>query len=336
MEASFFYSPHYDFSFLGLDKLHPFYGNKYSKAWGIVSKTIGTKVGALWKKPDHPVSDEQLLQVHTIEYLLSLNSSEVVAKAMEFRLAQYFPNSILYKRILLPARFAVEGTIAATKMAIKGGISLNFGGGYHHAFPEHGEGFCIFADAALGIISCRNHGLLKQDDHIIMIDLDAHRGNGFEHIFYNDSFVHIFDMYNFQVYPGLHQGDPDDFPFMIPMRAQSDDKEYLDTLAKELPEFLNKFQGAKLAFYNAGTDIIEKDRLGGLKISFQGVVERDKYVLEQLVKRNIPTVIMTSGGYSKQSYKLIAQLGLEVFKQIDKKNGNDSIFVDNVNSTHIE
>ncbi len=85
------------------------------------------------------------------------------------------------------------------EIAIKGGIAINFGGGFHHAFPAHGEGLCFFSDAALSILSCRAHGLLKQNDPIIMIDLDAHRGNGFEYIFRNDPFVHIFDMYNFQM-----------------------------------------------------------------------------------------------------------------------------------------
>jgi len=318
MKMHFVYTPHYDFSLFGLDKLHPFDGQKYSKAWKLVVEAMDKRLDSVWKKPDESVSDDILRQVHTNEYLASLNSSETVAKIMEFRLARFVPSNLLQSKLLRPARYAVQGTLIAAKSALKDGIALNFGGGFHHAFPEHGEGFCFFADAALSIQSCRTQGILNQNDNIVMIDLDAHRGNGFEHIFRNDPSVHIFDMYNFQVYPGLHPGDPDEFPFMIPMRGKSEDEEYLNTLTEELPKFLNQVENVKLAFYNAGTDVLEYDRLGGLNMSFQGVVQRDRYVLEQLIKRQIPTVIMTSGGYSKQSHELIAQLAIGAFEMNGK------------------
>ena len=143
-----------------------------------------------------------------------------------------------------------------------------------------------------------------------MIDLDAHRGNGFESFYTDDPNVRMFDMYNMQIYPGLHPGDPDEFPFLIPMRSNLGADEYLNTLTSELPEFLAANADARLAFFNAGTDILATDRLGGLNVEYQAVQERDRFVVDQLRSRNIPTVILTSGGYSSESYRLIADLAL--------------------------
>lgn len=125
----------------------------------------------------------------------------------------------------------------------------------------------------------------------------------------------MFDMYNMQVYPGLHPGDPDGFPFLIPMRNELEADEYLRTLTTELPKFFDLHSDAKLVFYNAGTDIVAGDKLGRLNVNYQGVRQRDFYVLKQLVDRALPTVVMTSGGYSDQSWRLIAEMGVELLQE---------------------
>ena len=314
MKSKFIYAPEYDFSLFGIEKLHPFDGKKYSKAWQMLSNEIGTELNNAWIRPRSPISDEELLIVHQQQYLSSLSSSKIIAQILEISAAKFLPSSILQKRFVNPARCAVTGTVEATKAAISGNcMAMNVGGGFHHAFPDHGEGFSFFADAALSIVCCRKEKILSKEDNIVMIDLDAHRGNGFEYIFANDASVHMFDMYNFQVYPGLHNGDPDEFPFIIPLKAKCNTDRYLNTLTNELPKFLSSVSSPKLAFYNAGTDILSNDPLGGLNVEYSGVVERDKYVLDELAKRNIPTVIMTSGGYTKQSFELIAQMATQVF-----------------------
>jgi histone deacetylase 11 len=147
---------------------------------------------------------------------------------------------------------------------------------------------------------------------IIMIDLNANRGNGFQHIFASDLSVKIFNIYNFQVYPGLHPGDPNDYPYLIPLKAKVDTSRYLTTLTSELPEFLKEKTEPKLAFYNAGTDILESDPLGGLSVDYAPVLERDRFVMEEVTKRIIPTVIMTTGGYTKQSFELVAELAKQM------------------------
>lgn len=308
MKSEFIYSKDYDISMYGIEKLHPFDGKKYSRAWELFNASDAAKKSNLTLH-DQVASEEFLDIVHAKSYLHSLDTSNAVADVIEIGLARLLPSSTLQNKLLKPAKAATYGTWLATQIALKDKkIAMNFGGGYHHAFPDHGEGFCFYADAALAIHHAREIGLLTTTDQILMIDLDAHRGNGFEACFKQDDAVKIFDMYNFQTYPGMHSGDIKDFPFMVPLRAGMIGEEYLEAMQEELPPFLEASQQPKLAFYNAGTDILEGDPLGGLKVSFDQVIERDRFVIQQLVERNIPTVVMTSGGYTKDSYKLIAKL----------------------------
>lgn len=314
MKSRFIYSEKYDFSFWGLNKLHPFDGEKFSKAWKIVSLKYKEDITSLLEEPMVTISDESLLKVHTGKYLNSLSESKTISKVIEISVAALIPNKILQRKLIEPIKLMCAGTVLAAELALeKKLMAMNFGGGFHHAFSDHGEGFCFYADAALSIIECREKGLLKKDEKTLMIDLDAHRGNGFESQLGNDSTVKNFDMYNFQVYPGLHEGEIEDFPYMIPLKAGMKDDAYFSILKAELIDFLDENRDAKLIFYNAGNDVLDSDPLGGLSISFEGVIKRDKFVIEELSKREIPTVVMTSGGYTGQSYRLIAELAEIVF-----------------------
>jgi len=316
MKSYFVYSDQYDFNVWGINKLHPFDGNKFSKAWQQFTSTQQDKSGFECITPNQPITDEELAKVHRREYLASLHSSATVAQVIEVWAAKFIPNSVLQRKLITPVRFACAGTLLAAQAALKNNaMAMNFGGGYHHAFSDHGEGFCFFADAVLSIVNCRDQGLLQANDKVLMIDLDAHRGNGFEALTAKDQAIKLFDMYNFQVYPGLHPGDPDEYPYMIPLKAGMGDETYMGILKTELTKFLAEHQDARLIFYNAGNDIIDSDPLGGLKISYQGVMARDQYVIEQLSRSSIPTVIMTSGGYTQQSHRLIAELANAVVKR---------------------
>ncbi len=309
MKSHFIYSGKYDFKFWGLNKLHPFDGEKFSKAWKVFSSKYNQQISSIYTEPLIPISDTDLLQVHTQNYLSSINYSKNIARVIEIQPASFIPNSILQKKLIKPVKLACSATLLATELALKEKIiAMNFGGGYHHAFADHGEGFCFFADAFLSIVDCRKKGLLNKDDKILMIDLDAHRGNGFDALTRNDPAIKNFDMYNFQIYPGLHDGEVDDYPYMIPLKSGIRDAAYLSILETGLIQFLEQYKDAKLIFYNAGNDVLETDTLGHMNISYEGVIKRDKFVIKELSKRSLPTVVMTSGGYSKQSYKLIAAL----------------------------
>ena len=302
------FSPKYDLLPNGFGKLHPFDVRKYSRAWSELEKQCTSVLASKWLQPERPVQDDVLLNVHTPQYIESLTSSSNIAGIIEVNVAKYLPYKILDKYILQPMKFACEGTRLATEYALDNNtMVMNMGGGYHHAFADHGEGFCVYADAAVAIADARQRQALDTSDKVLMIDLDAHRGNGFNAIAEQDEAIEVYDMYNFQAYPGMHNGDVDQYPYMIPLKSRMSGETYLKILKEELPKFLENEGKAKLVFYNAGTDILNGDRLGNLAVEFAAVVERDRYVIELLKSKGIPTVIMTSGGYTKESYQLVAK-----------------------------
>jgi histone deacetylase 11 len=319
------YSPGYDFFLPGFDQLHPFDGRKFSRAWKIIEERLGPSRRQYWETPVDPVSDEDLLRVHTSEHLASLTASPaVVAKALEIWALKMLPPGIIEQRLLRPMKLAVAGTVRATKRALQddgGGIAMNVGGGFHHAFRDHGEGFCLYADVAVAIAVTRSEGILGARDPIAIVDLDAHRGNGVWDILGSDPAVHVLDVYNFQAYPGLLDVDTDAFPFQVPIKAGTADGAYLDLVRQELPRFLASMPKPQLAIYNAGTDILAGDSVGHLVVSADGVRTRDRFVLDTLIERGIPTVIVTSGGYTRLSHDLIADLAVAVVERLRMTDG---------------
>lgn len=303
MNTFLVYSPQYDLGMPGLSWLHPFDGSKYSHAWSRLQRTFGAALEALCIDPGGEVDASDVLAVHSESYIDSLGTPSVVAGALEIPAARLLPSFLLDRAILRPMRLATQGTIIAVQRALEGCAVFNLGGGYHHAFRDHGEGFCIYADAAIALTRARRSGWLGAADDVLVIDLDAHRGNGMEDIFRNDPHVHFFDMYNFQIYPGYVDSENE---YLIPVPSGSNGKFYLDRLRTELPQFLESVAKPALAIYNAGTDILAGDPLGGFNVTAAEVRQRDQYVLEAFTRRGVPTVMLTSGGYTKGSADLIA------------------------------
>lgn len=316
MTTRLVFSPDYDLTLYGLERLHPFDGRKYGRAWSRISQALGSALAERWDEPASPVALDRLRLVHTEAYLSTLATSPAaIAGALEMPFLRFLPHSILERRLLTPMRSATQGTILAMGHALAGATAMNIGGGYHHAFPDHGEGFCLYADVPVAIAHHREVGLLGPSDPVLIVDLDAHRGNGFFAALQDDPAVHILDLYNAQRYPGLFEGDGQRFPFQVPMRAGLGDDAYLETLDDELPQFLESVAAPRMAIYNAGTDIVAGDRLGGLSVSYAGVAERDRKVVGALAERGIPTVIVTSGGYSAASHRLIADLAIHLVER---------------------
>ena len=185
------YSPEYDLLPRGFGVLHPFDVRKYSRAWKEVERFLLPDFKSHWIQPASTIAEAALLRVHTQQYLDSLINSTVVASIVEVALARFLPAIFLDKYLLQPMRYACEGTRLATQYALDGAMVMNMSGGYHHAFADHGEGFCVYADAAVAIADARARGLLHNTDKVIMIDLDAHRGNGFNSIADTESQLYI-------------------------------------------------------------------------------------------------------------------------------------------------
>lgn len=301
------FHPSYDISFGGLEKiLHSFDGSKYGKVFSHLTQNLGLDSKRTFA-PEGPITDEQLSRVHTQEYLSSLNqSSRTVARIAEVALLAYLPNFVIQRILLTPMRWATAGAIRATDLALHHGWAINLGGGYHHAKHDRGSGFCVFADISLAAL----HALETYPDKVkkvLIIDLDAHQGNGHEainiHMELTES-VHIFDLYNATIYPQDRDAQ-DGIDYNIPVRSGIQDKAYLNLLRYHVPRALNATQ-PDLIIYNAGSDIFEKDPLGRMNISAQGIIARDEFVFRQAERRNIPIVMILSGGYTNDSADIIS------------------------------
>ena len=300
------YTPKYDIRFFGLELLHPFDSRKYSRAWKYLRSRFGPSLDLHLAAPAAPISNEDLALVHTDVYLNLLDDSRVVAQALEVPILGYLPRSLLDRAVVKPMRWATAGTVDAAEWALDKGCAVNFAGGYHHANSQRGEGFCLFSDVGIAVRKLRKDGKLNGSDRIGIIDLDAHQGNGFERVFMDDANTSIFDIYNSRVYPQdavAKEGIDVDIP--LPPGVSGDD--YLDALRAALPAFLDTENAFRLVFYNAGTDTLLGDPLGGMGLSAEQILMRDQMVFDALLERQIPFVMLPSGGYTKQSYALLAE-----------------------------
>lgn len=313
IQPTVIYSPHYDIHLYGLERLHPFDGHKYSKAWQTAFRQLGPRLQQHTLPPTRPITRAELLTVHTEGYLQKLRSSSYVAQVLEFPALRWLPLMFLEQRLLRPMRLAVMGTWMAAQAALRGGLGVNLAGGYHHASADRGEGFCCFADLNIALSLLRQSGALQAgSDRVMIVDLDAHQGNGYERVCVGDGDVYIFDMYNRGIYPQDYLARRR-IDYDLPLPSGADEVVYLQQLRKHLPLALQAARQPRLAFYIAGTDIFEQDQLGGLSVSAEGIQARDRFVLELLTSAGVPVVMLSGGGYSRGSYELIANTLCYIF-----------------------
>jgi len=194
------------------------------------------------------------------------------------------------KKLAIRSRLAVQGTINAGIMALQDGISGNLAGGTHHAMPDLGEGFCVYNDVAVAIKVLQQ---AKWANNILVVDCDVHQGNGTAHIFENNSEVYTFSIHGEKNYP--FKKPPSTFDIGLP--DHTGDKEYLIRLESALHQ-INKDFKPDLVFYLAGIDPLETDHFGRLSLTLDGLRERENLVIETFVSRNIPIVLLLSGGYA--------------------------------------
>jgi len=308
------YSPGYDLHLMGLERLHPFDGRKFSRAWRMAHKSIGNRMRQRTLQPPRPVQREELLTIHTETYLNKLKSPRYVAEVIELPILASLPMVFLDRRILRPMRLAVMGTVMAARAGLKSGVAINLGGGYHHANRERGEGFCFYADINIAIERLRRSGdLVAGRDRVMIVDLDAHQGNGHERVAASDDDIFIFDMYNRDIYPSDEEARRR-IDYDVPLAAGADDTVYLQQLRKHLPAALAAARQPSLAFYIAGTDVYEHDQLGGMSVSPEGILARDRFVFNTLVNAGVAVIMLAGGGYSRESYRHIVSTVEYVFE----------------------
>jgi acetoin utilization deacetylase AcuC-like enzyme len=188
------------------------------------------------------------------------------------------------------SRLAVQGTINAAFMALTDGLAANLAGGTHHAFPAHGEGFCVLNDVAVAVRVLQRACWVRR---VLIVDLDVHQGNANAAVFADDDSVFTFSMHGAKNYP--FEKPPSSLD--VPLADDTGDESYLNTLKAYLPQTLEATQ-PDLVFYLGGIDVAANDRFGRLSLTRDGLHARDGYVLEQLRAHGCPVVLLLSGGYA--------------------------------------
>lgn len=227
--------------------------------------------------------------------LLLAHSPGWVRKCLEFKFkpGDSAAAEIKITRAVVRAHLMnVGGTIAAARLALEDGIGINCGGGSHHAFRDHGEGFCLLNDIAVAIKKLLKERRIKR---AMVIDLDAHQGNGTAAIFRGDRRVFTFSMHGAGIYPEKKEKSSLD----IGLRPGIGDAAYLSVLGRELPKAMKKFR-PDFAVYVAGADVYRGDLLGGLKLTMGGIGKRDAFVFRECRRRGVPVALVLSGGYAKK------------------------------------
>ncbi|WNG39619.1 histone deacetylase [Archangium violaceum] len=238
-----------------------------------------------WLRASVPISREDLERVHTPRYLDSLWTG-TLTEAEARRLG--FPWS---EDLLVRSRASVGGTVGAARASLEDGIAGNLAGGTHHAFPDHGEGYCVFNDIAVAIRVLQAERRIQR---AVVVDLDVHQGNGTAAVFEGDDSVFTFSIHGEHNFPFRKQRSSRD----VGLPDGVDDRAYLDVLAEHLPEVLEA-SSADILFYQAGVDPLAEDALGRLSLTHTGMKERDRLVLEAAWHRGIPIVLTLGGGYAK-------------------------------------
>jgi len=242
-------------------------------------------------EPDR-VSADDLLRVHTPDYVQRFTRGALTAA--EVRRLGFPWSPALVER----SYRATGGTCEAARHALDFGISMNLAGGTHHAFPDHGEGFCVFNDVAVAIRALQHRG---QIERAAIVDLDVHQGNGTHAIFAGDASVFTFSMHGGRNYPFRKvAGDLD-----VELPDGADDAEYLNRLAAALPGVIARAH-PDLVVYLAGADAHEHDALGRLSLTQQGLARRDLLVVQHCREVGLPLTITIAGGYGRDPSTTVA------------------------------
>ena len=233
-----------------------------------------------------PASDDDIALVHHREYLRKLQTGKLSYLEVLRMEIPYSPE--LVRAVWL----CTGGSILAGRLALEEGVGVNVGGGFHHAYPDHGEGFCVLNDFAVAIRRLQKDKTIEQ---AMTVDCDVHQGNGTAAIFVGDHTVFTLSIHQENNYP--YPKPPSSLD--INLHDGVGDEEYLRELTQGLDRALVEFRPG-LIFYVAGADPYRDDQLGGLKLSLEGLEKRDRLVFEKASGRNIPVAVTLAGGYARQ------------------------------------
>jgi histone deacetylase 11 len=303
------YHPKYNITAFGLERLHPFDGLKYRRIHDALIAD-GFRKPSDFVQPN-PVRCDELLRVHSSEYLRTLGDAKVLARILEVPILKRLPAMFTDWRVLSPMRYATGGTILACRLALEQGLAINLAGGYHHAASTWADGFCVYADIPIAAAALHESGLIER---VLVVDLDAHQGDGTAATIHPWPWAAIFDVYERDLFPATKQ--PEDFP--VPIPAGLEGEEYLAILTAALPRALDDV-APDLVIYNAGSDPLIDDPLTRLRLSRDDIARRDLLVSTMARERGIPVAMVLSGGYAKESWRVHAD-GIEaILRRFDRR-----------------
>jgi acetoin utilization deacetylase AcuC-like enzyme len=289
------YTPDY---YVPMPEGHPFPMGKYPALYEILVRE------GLIRSEDvigpHEADWADVLLVHTAEYLGSLANGSLDRSA-ERRLGLPWTPALLRR-----SRLAVQGTIDAAWLALDYGIAANLAGGTHHAFADHGEGYCVLNDVAIAIRVLQRARAIER---ALIVDLDVHQGNGTASIFFGVSTVYTFSIHGQNNYPLRKETSSRDLAVPDGMG----DIAYVETLTQNLPDVWAEAR-PDIVFYLAGVDCAAGDRYGRLKLTPEGIRSRDRIVLQLARSKGVPVVLVLAGGYARTPY-LTADLHAMVHRE---------------------
>ncbi len=232
------------------------------------------------------ISEEIILLTHSEEYWHKLKYGTLTAREIR---KTGFPYS---ERLIRRGRHICMGTIQNVRYAQQHGIAMNSAGGTHHAYRDHGEGFCLFNDFAVAANYLLHLGEISK---VLIVDLDVHQGNGTAAIFQHDPRVFTFSMHCEANYP--LKKEKSDLDIGLPI--YTDDKSYLHLLQNTLPALIQQVE-PDIVFYLAGVDVLKTDKLGKLGMTKEGCKARDEFVFKTCKANDLPVIVSLGGGYSPQ------------------------------------
>lgn len=302
------YSSAYDITAFGLERLHPFDSRKYRRIrdWLVLQ---GLRTRRDFVAP-RPCTEEELRRVHDAAYLQSLRDRRVLVGILEVAAVGYLPAWVTDWRVLRPMRWATGGTVLACRLALERGLAINLGGGYHHAGPARGEGFCAYADVPLALATAKAEGRIAS---ALVVDTDAHQGNGTADAIRPWPWAHILDLFEDDLYP-WPKAEED---VSVPLAARTTGAEYLAALRDHLPAALDRYR-PDLVVHNAGSDVLASDPLAHQSLTADEMAERDLYVAAEVRGRGIPLAVVLSGGYGPASWEAHARAIEGVLTRFDR------------------
>lgn len=233
-----------------------------------------------------PATPEQLRLAHTEEWVRKLETGKLTYNDI-------LKLEVPYSRKMVEAYFlAAGGTLLASRRALKQGVGFNIGGGFHHAFPGHGEGFCAVNDLAVAVRTLQHEGVIRR---AMIVDCDVHHGNGTAASFAGDERVFTMSMHHFNNYPTEKPPSTLD----IHLDDGAGDREYLEKLKAGLEMGLLGFK-PEILLYVAGSDPYYDDKLGGLSLTREGLFLRDRAVFDAALRKHVPVAVTLAGGYARR------------------------------------